>query len=207
MKRAVMTMGLAVLTAACSVFGGEAAEEVPFEVVREDGDFELRAYGPVVVARTRVDAGFEAATDPAFRRLFDYISGANEGSREVAMTAPVTREAAGTEIAMTAPVYREGAEADGWVMEFALPAEFTMATAPVPTDPEVELYEHPAKRMAVLGFSGRVDQADFAARSAELLDWVAAEGLSPAGPVRLAGYNPPWTIPAMRRNEVLVAVE
>lgn len=205
-RNMVLAAGLAVVTAACSVFGGKAAEEVPYTVVRTDGDFEIRDYGPVVVARTSAAGGFDGSTNESFGRLFDYISGANGGEREIAMTSPVYREAEGTEISMTAPVFREGGDA-GMAMEFALPAGTTLETAPVPTNPAVELVEHPPVRMAVLTYSGSSGAEKAATMTEALLGRVEAEGLTPTGPVRAAGYNPPWTIPALRRNEVMVAVE
>lgn len=208
-RNLILAAGLAAATAACSVFGGKAAEEVPYTLVRADGDFEIRDYGPVLVARTRASGEYDATVGPSFSRLFDYIAGANGGAQEIAMTAPVyTAPGAGegAEIAMTAPVFREGGAGE-WVMEFALPAGLTLVTAPVPADPAVEIAERPAQRMAVLRYSGSTGGSRFGEMSAALLARVAAEGLTAAGPVRYAGYNPPWTIPALRRNEVLVPVE
>ncbi len=199
--------GAALATAACSVFGSSSVEEVPYTLERSEGAFEIRSYPPVVVARTRSAGDYDDTTDEAFGRLFDYISGANAGESEIAMTAPVYRGAeGGTEIDMTAPVFR-AAEGDGWVMEFALPADLTLETAPAPTDPAVEIAERAPVRMAVRRYSGSMGAERFSEESALLLEWVKTQGLRPAGLVRFAGYNPPWTLPAYRRNEVMVPVE
>ncbi len=188
--------------AACSVFGGAAAPEPDYSLVRADPPFELRDYGALVVATTPMNDGSGAA----FGRLFDYISGENAGARDIAMTAPVldTEGAGGAEIEMTAPVLqgREGARE----MVFVLPEDMTLQTAPVPTDAQVSLATIPPRRVAVVRYSGFLSRRA-AAEEARLRDWLAREGLTPAGPAEIAGYNPPWTLPPFRRNEVLIPVE
>ena len=36
--------------------------------------------------------------------------------------------------------------------------------------------------------------------------WIEARGPEHAEDWQMAGYNPPWTIPMLRRNEVLVTL-
>ena len=188
--------------AACSVFGGAAAPEPDYSVVLAEPPFELRDYGELVVATTPMTDGSGAA----FGRLFDYISGANTGGRDIAMTAPVLNTDAvdGTKIAMIAPVLqgREGARE----MIFVLPGEMTPQTAPVPTDPRVSLATIPARRVAVVRYSGSMEKRA-STEEARLRDWLALKGLRPTGLAEVAGYNPPWTLPPFRRNEVLIPVE
>lgn len=188
--------------AACSVFGSEAAPEPDYTVVLRDDPFEVRDYGGLVVAKTPMADGSRAA----FGRLFDYISGENSGAREIEMTAPVlnTERAAGTRIAMTAPVLQSGEGARDMV--FILPARFTPETAPLPSDPDVTLASIAPRRVAVIRYSGSLD-GNAPAEEARLREWMDARGLEPAGPAEVAGYNPPWTLPSHRRNEVLIPVE
>lgn len=210
----VLVGALAVMTAGCSVFGGRAAPEPAFEVEVRDGDFEIRRYGPMAVAVTAVEGeSYRGAVGSGFMRLFDYIQGANEGSSEIAMTAPVLTEpqdgggrAEGAEIAMTAPVLSEET-ASGWEVAFVLPAEMTAETAPRPTDDRVEIRSVPARRVAAVRFSGFLGADDIARERARLMDWIAARGETAAGPAQAAGYNPPWTLPFLRRNEVIVPLE
>ena len=187
--------------AACSVFGGAAAPEPDYSVVLAEPPFELRDYGELVVARTSMKDGSGAA----FGRLFDYISGANSGARDIAMTAPVldTESAEGAKIAMTAPVLqgRDGARE----MVFVLPEDMTPQTAPVPSDPRVSLATIPPRRVAVVRYSGFLTRRA-ATEEGRLRDWLARKGLRPKGPAEIAGYNPPWTLPPYRRNEVLIPV-
>ncbi|WP_116133954.1 heme-binding protein [Tropicimonas sp. IMCC34043] len=199
--RTIVAFAGLLTVAACSVFGGQAAPEPKYTVVIAEDPFEVRDYGEMVVVKTTIADG----SNPAFRRLFDYISGQNEGSRKIAMTAPVlTGDAAeGTKIAMTAPVLqsREGPRE----MIFILTDAFTAETAPVPTNPKVSLGAIPARRVAVVRYSGSMNgKAAFA--EARLREWMGIKGLQPRGPAEVAGYNPPWTVPAYRRNEVMIPV-
>ena len=120
------------------------------------------------------------------------------------MTAPVIENPVGTEIAMTAPVLQNNATGGPAEMAFILTQDFTAETAPVPTDPKVELDVIPSRRVAVVTFNGRANADDFATNRAKLEEWIKAEGLVASGPAELAQYNPPWTVPALRRNEVLI---
>lgn len=194
--------------AGCSVVGGKAAEEPAFRLIAEDGAFQIRDYPALTVARTVVETDERGpAVRKGFGRLFDYIQGANAGRAGIEMTAPVlTAPITKPEtIAMTAPVLSAPLGA-GWETAFVLPQGMTAQTAPVPTDPSVEIATIPARRVAVVRFAG-VLEADAIARERALLeDWLGARGLSHLGDWQAAGYNPPWTIPAYRRNEVIVTL-
>lgn len=202
----VSALGSLVL-AGCSLVGVRSGYEQPtYAVVERLGDaVEVRRYGPRLAAETVV-AGpdDEAARNTAFRTLFDYISGANRGGEEVAMTVPV--ETAGGSIAMTTPVETGPAEDGGYAMRFFLPARFTEDTAPTPTDPRVRIVALPAGTLAVRRFTGSRD-AEVVIREQEYL-LRALEGSSwrPAGAPTALFYDPPWTIPFLRRNEVAMAV-
>ncbi len=187
--------------AACSVFGSEAASEPKYTVVLKEKSFEIRDYGELVVVKTTMADGSRAA----FGRLFDYISGQNEGARKIAMTAPVlnTDAADGTKIAMTAPVLQS--RAGSREMVFVLTDAFTPETAPLPSDPKVSLDTIGPRRVAVVGYSGSMDKRA-STEEARLRDWLGSKGLQPKGPAEVAGYNPPWTLPAYRRNEVLIPI-
>lgn len=188
---------------ACSVTGGQAAPEPTFDQLRAETPFELRAYPELVLVKTAM-----SNDDRAFQRLFRYISGANAGKREIAMTAPVlqsTGTSEGAKIAMTAPVLQSDGES-GAEMAFILTSDFTPETAPMPTDPAVELATLPRRQVAVVTFNGRANDALVAEWQDKLDTWMAENGLLAIGPAELAQYNPPWTIPSLRRNELLVPV-
>jgi len=187
-----------------------AIEEPAFEAVKKSGDFEVRLYAPMIVAETVVEGSLADASGDGFRVIAGYIFGNNisskgTGGEKVAMTAPVTMEAASEKIAMTAPVTLEPA-GERFRMHFVMPAQYTMQTLPRPRDGRVTLREIPAHRMAVIRFSGFAGEGRVREKTGELLAWMKAEGLDPAGAPQLARYDPPWTLPFLRRNEVMVPV-
>jgi len=197
------------LSSACSVFGVQTVEEARYELVHKDNQFEIREYATLVIAQTRVSADYEKAGNQAFRKLFRYISGENETRTEISMTAPVIadEQAAnkGENIAMTAPVTSEQ-DGDQWRYSFVLPDQYTIDSAPRPLNPEVTLVEVPSKQVASVQYSGRASPKARRAYTESLSTWIEAQGLKMLSKPRWAGYNPPFTIPWFRRNEVLIDV-
>lgn len=183
-------------------------EQVDFTVVATlPEDVEVRDYGPRVLAETAVPADSDSPSSAAFQRLFDYIQGANQAQAEIAMTAPVETEtpASSQKIAMTAPVETE-TDNGVYRMAFFLPKGTTLTTAPVPTSSDVSLREVSARLEAVKRFSGsRADEA-VARETQALLDLLATSDWQPTGTPRSYFYDPPWTLPPLRRNEVAVPV-
>jgi hypothetical protein len=181
-----------------------ATEEPSFKLLEQDGSFELREYAPYVVAETRVEAAFEDAGSIAFQRLFRYISGNNEAQQKIAMTAPVT-QSRGEKIAMTAPV-SQVADGSAFLIAFTLPSTYTLATAPRPLDPTIQIREVPAQLIACWRYSGRWTASNYRDSEVLLRERIKARGLITRGDPVLARYNPPFTPWFMRRNEVLLPV-
>jgi hypothetical protein len=178
----------------------------PYETLSEQDGLEVRRYAPRVVARTRLEGTDDESKNQGFRRLAGYIFGGNGGGQRIAMTTPVTTEPASARIAMTTPV--ETASADGEAsMAFTMPPEWALADLPRPNDSRVVLEEAPARLVAVFRFRGRPSPAEFEAKQADLLRAVVAAGMRVAGPAYTAQYDPPWVLPVLRRNEVMVPVE
>lgn len=209
MLRAFLSAAGAALVAGCSLVGIRSGYEQPaYEVVDRVGEeVEIRRYGNRLAAETVVEAGAgEDARDRAFRRLFDYISGANRGGPEIAMTAPVETSAPAEEIAMTVPVETAASDGGPLVMRFFLPASYTMASAPAPTDPRVEIVELAETTVAAERFTGSWGEERLERRKSELLATLARSDWQPSGTPTALFYDPPWTIPFLRRNEVTVPV-
>lgn len=181
----------------------QATEEAPFELVRKVGEVEVRKYPALVVVETTVTGAMTDAGDSGFRPLFRYISGANQRKEEIAMTAPVIQE--GEKIAMTAPVIQES-RGGSWVVQFVLPAKYTMANAPAPTDPTVRLRETPPRLVAAIRYSGRWTQSNYDEALAELRKGMAAAGLTAAGDPVWMRYDAPFTPGFLRRNEILIPI-
>ena len=206
----ISSLLLVPLISGCSVFGVNTVEEASYDVLMSEDDFELRLYKPMVVAETYVEADFDNAGNLAFRKLFDYISGENTSSSEIAMTAPVIANQStsdtGRNIDMTAPVLNERTD-KGWRYMFVLPASYTIETAPAPINENVTLSTLPEKRVAVIRYSGSWNEKTNREKADQLEQWIAANDLTPASNPRWAGYNPPWTLPFLRRNEVMIDVK
>ncbi len=210
MNKPIFLSPLAVLLSGCSAFGAAAAEEPDFAVLAEDGRVQIREYGELLVAQTEVEGDYDEISRVAFGRLAGFIFGGNQYGQEVAMTAPVLQEEAttkkGEKIAMTAPVLQESS-GDAWVMTFVMPAEYTLETLPRPIDSLVEISTIPPKRVATIRFSGLMNKKKFDRYSAELSNWIEGNGYAAISPPRSAGYNPPWTLPPLRRNEIHIDIE
>ena len=209
-SRGLLASLILLLSSGCSVLGIRTVEEAPHRVIQQDGRFELRHYSELVVVQTSVSAGYDEAGEIAFDRLFGYISGENIERSKIAMTAPVMIEprveSEGVKIAMTAPVLAQGSEND-WQIAFVLPSSFTQETAPLPSNPLVELATIPPRLVAAVRFSGTLGEKSVREQEKELAAWIEGSALVHTSAPRSAGYDPPWTPPFLRRNEVLIDVE
>lgn len=204
--RYILAMSLlsAIAVTACSVVGIRTGTEEPrFRLAQRVGDAEVREYAPRTAAETIVPGSAESARGEGFRRLAGYIFGGNAGGARIAMTAPVAQSAAGQQIAMTAPV-TQAQTAEGWAIQFYLPAD--LQDPPAPRDSRVCIVAVPAQTMAVLRFSGIATDSAIAAQRSRLLDLLAGSAWAPSGPAMTWFYDPPWTLPPLRRNEVTIPV-
>jgi hypothetical protein len=183
-------------------------EQPEYTVLHRAGDIEYRQYESYLVAETVIanTGDYSEAGTEGFRRLFQYISGANLSREKIDMTAPVARAPSSEKIAMTAPVQRVES-ADGWRVTFMLPTEYTTETAPTPSDDRVRIRSVPPRLMAVMRYSGRWTERAFLAKTDELRKAVDAEDIRRVGKFESAAYDPPYMPPFLRRNEVMVEVD
>lgn len=183
-----------------------AIEEPGYEVVqRLEGGTEVRQYAPYVVAQVLVAGPAEQAGNEAFPILAGYIFGKNKGARKLDMTAPVTQAAAPVKLEMTAPVTQAPAPG-GYVVQFVLPKDVTLASAPEPLDPRVQLREEPGGRVAVIRYSGFWSEANYNEHLGKLQAALREARLPWTGEPTLARYNPPFTPWFLRRNEIWLAL-
>lgn len=184
-------------------------EEPDYDVIGQYEDFELRRYAPYLVAEVDVDGDFDGAGDSAFRILAGYIFGDNASSEKMQMTAPVESRPAGQgeKMEMTAPVTSTTSESDGkTTYAFVMERKYTMDTLPVPNDKRIRIRVMSERTMAVRRYSGRWTHDKYLQNEQVLRDALSAVGLQTiSGPV-LARYNSPFSLPFMRRNEVMYEV-
>ncbi|RTL65644.1 MAG: heme-binding protein [Hyphomicrobiales bacterium] len=188
---------------ALGVFGLRIIEEPRYAVIATlPAAVEVRQYDARPAAAVTVEKGGDAGRGEAFRLLFAYIAGANTSGSRLAMTAPVKVQEP-TRLAMTAPV-QVNETAGETRMLFFLPGAVSADAAPVPTDPRVKIVTQPPETVAVLRFSGTTRGVDEKRKA--LIETLAGTAWKPQGEPYFMGYDPPFTIPFLRRNEVAVAV-
>lgn len=203
-----------------------ATEEPKYTILSQTDEFELRRYGEQLAAQTWVSGDQNEASRKGFKILADYIFGNNTASNgessKISMTAPVAMKfeekqsdtknnGASQKIAMTAPVSikqeHQQQTDDKWRVQFTMPSQYTMQTLPKPNNPNIEIVEVPAQTYGVIKFSGLAGTKKVEAKTEELQSWMQAQKLTITGTPELARYNPPWTLPFLRRNEVMIAYQ
>ncbi len=185
--RSLLIAAGAVFVTGCATAG---VEEPAYSSVQGEGAFEIREYEPTILAETKVAGEAVDSRMDGFSPLADYIFANGREGEKIAMTAPVTQE--------------KGAE--GWTIGFTMPSSFTMDTLPAPVSEDVELVEQPARKMAVISYSGLAGEGRMAEKERELLAEVSRAGWTMVGETVHAFYDPPWTLPFLRRNEVMIEV-
>ncbi|HQT47713.1 MAG TPA: heme-binding protein [Acidocella sp.] len=194
------------LALAPTIFGQRSGTEEPrHSVIADLGPVEIRAYAPRLAASVTVTGDEISARSAGFRRLAAFIFGANTTRTGIAMTAPVVQS--GATIAMTAPVVQSAAQPGSWTITFYMPSGYTLATLPKPTDPGITVQEVPGDTLAVHRFTGARGAAAIANATTFLLGQLSASAWEPAGDAVSWFYDPPWTLPWTRRNEVAVPVK
>ena len=163
-----------------------AIEEPTYQVekVWEAEQIEIRAYAPRIMAVTGMDD-----SNGGFRVLAGYIFGGNAEEEKIAMTAPVQQSMAGEK-----------------EMAFMMPAEYALEDLPEPEDQRVSLRTAPAHTAAVIQFSGWASAEKSDKNWQQLRRFLIAKDIDITGEPTLNQYNPPWTLPFMRRNEIIVPV-
>lgn len=207
------------------VFVIQDVEQPSYRVVAQDGPYEIRDYPALIVAEAMQQGPRSAALGAGFGALARYIFARDRGGERIAMTAPVTQQAAGQSmgqaeerpperppnqfwerIAMTAPVTQSQAASGTWTVRFVMPSRYQLGDLPAPGSGKVRLLQIPPQRMAAVRFSGTATDAILAAREQALRSWLAERGVAAAGPATYAYYNDPFTPPFLRRYEVMIAV-
>jgi hypothetical protein len=208
---AIVGLTKQLIQAGGSIVGVRDGTEEPAHTVEQlTSGVEIRRYGSRIAAETTVAADEVAARSAGFRRLAGYIFGGNHAETKIAMTAPVAQQAGairGETISMTAPVSESTGSNGEWVIRFFMPAGKTMKSLPQPNDRSVRLVSVPAETVAVRRFSGSTSSRAVASQTAQLMRTLRENGFEPIGTPAAWFYDPPWTVPMLRRNEIAVPVE
>jgi hypothetical protein len=202
-------MLFAIFNTGCSVFGIRNYETPVYKVIFKEGNKEIRYYESYVVAKTTVKGEFKEAQGTAFRILAGYIFGDNEKKQEIEMTAPVVQKpnAESEKLPMTGPVIQSPSE-KGWVMTFMMPSAYKMEDLPTPKDNRISFETVTARYIASLRYTWFGSKSRNDRKANELLEWLASlKEYEPISSPMYAGYDPPWTLPFFRRNEMMIEIK
>ncbi|NDF12568.1 MAG: heme-binding protein [Proteobacteria bacterium] len=196
--------GIAVIGAAAWGPIVSNVEQAKYDVVESKGNIQIRDYTPMIVAEAEVSGEREESINKGFRIIADYIFGNNVPKQNVAMTAPVIQQPS-EKIAMTAPVTQEGAR-NSWKVRFVMPANYTLDTLPKPNNDAVRIKKIPDKRFVVIRFSGMAGEDSLKEHTNALNTFITDKKLTALSQPTYAFFNPPWTLPFLRRNEVMIEI-
>lgn len=208
-KKRIIYVLLLIITLTLLALSGTIMSQVKepkFQVIQGHNNIEVRDYSPVIAAQVWVDGERKVAISAGFKILANYIFGNNKPAKKISMTAPVIQQK-GDKIAMTVPVIQQALDNDHWSIQFIMPSEYTLATLPQPNDSRINILSIPEKRYAVIRFSGIAGQENLDTHLAKLQQYLSEAKLRPIGRPLFAFYNPPWTLPFLRRNEIMIELE
>ena len=211
MKNFTIYFCLCLFSTGCSVFGIRSEETPRYQVLVKNENMEIRQYAPYIVATTFVDGSFKDSQGKAFRILAGYIFGSNEKASKISMTAPVVmnpQESQSEKISMTAPV-TQAPKGNGWEMSFMMPSKYSkIEDLPKPKDAKISFKQIQSQPMAVISFTGFWSEEKNKKMADQLTAWILEQGqYETISAAKFAGYDPPWTLPFLRRNEMMIELK
>lgn len=186
-----------------------ATEEPEFTLISQENAIEVREYKPKIIARVEVEGGFDDASSKGFKLLADYIFGnnlLNGESQKISMTAPVEMTPLAEDIVMTNTIMKSEAN-HKWQVNFVMPKEYTLDSLPRPNNELVKIIEIPKEKYAVIVFSGLVRDSSYTEKAQLLNDFIMTNNMTQLEAIKIARYNPPWTLPFFRRNELMAKIK
>lgn len=162
-----------------------------YEVLVADKSIQIRQYPELVIANVRVEGERYQSINDGFRILADYIFGDNSGKQNIAMTAPVMQ----TE------------DKNEWIVQFIMPSGMTKTNLPTPDDKRIFLTTLPPTKFIVIQFNGMATDRNLSAHAQHLKDYIAKHELKATGKIIYGFYNPPWILPFLRRNEIMMELQ
>ena len=163
-----------------------ATEQLKYQTLDVNEIYEIRKYSDRLVIETKT-----SNQNSSFRKLFNYISGSNEKNQEIKMTAPVTQ------------IEKNG----NMTMQFYLPSEFDESNVPNPSNSEVKILNMKGGYFAAITYSGRASDKNFLKHKEILENQLKEDNIKILSPPIRATYNSPFTLPMLRRNEVMFEIE
>ena len=206
-KKWTMITSIIALILIVGVLAGPVMSDVEkpdYKVIQSEQNIEIRQYEPMIIAEVEVDGKREDAIRDGFRLLADYIFGNNTVEQNISMTAPVQQKE-NKKIAMAAPVQQKST-GKSWRMSFVMPSKYRLDSLPVPNNNRIRLKEILTKKFVVIEFSGKNSNENVTEHENQLMNYIEANQIKIIGSPKYAFYNAPWTLPFLRRNEVMIEI-
>jgi DNA gyrase inhibitor GyrI len=165
-----------------------ANEQPDYTVIKKDNEFEIRQYTNFLTATVETEGERDDAIGKGFRILFKYISGENKNKESISMTVPVMQKSTGN---------------NKWSISFVVPKKFNLQNVPQPDNQSVKIKNNPDLKVIVITFSGLFSNENIKENEAKIRNYIKEKGLKIEEPAIYAGYNSPWTLWFLKRNEVL----
>ncbi len=175
-----------------------------YKVVKTVGSIQVRQYSQLLLAEVNITGDRDQAINDGFRLLAKFIFGDNINNSKINMTSPVMQYS--TKIAMTAPVMQQAQADNTWKIQFIMPSEYTFLTLPKPKNTNIKIFQQPVQQFIVIQFSGIITEASLQKHLEQLKKYIIENNINAIGPEIYAFYNPPWTLPFLRRNEIMFAI-
>jgi effector-binding domain-containing protein len=210
-KRKLYLISLIIIIAIGSILGlfsGTIMSQVEsprYQVKMSAPPIEIREYPGLLVAETEVSGERDLAINRGFRIIADFIFGNNIAKQKISMTAPVIQQS-NEKIAMTAPVLQQG-NSGQWKVRFVMPSQYKKQTLPIPVNKQIQIIEQPASTYIAITFSGFSTKNNLEKNLKRLEKYIADHRIQVKGSPIYAFYNPPWTLPFMRRSEIWIEIE
>ena len=163
-----------------------ASREAPYKVVHENDIYEVRHYSDRLVIEV-----IQVNDNRSFRQLFNYIAGENSNTEKIEMTTPVTQTKKDNKS----------------FMQFFLPSRFSKENVPTPNNSNIKIDTIEEGYFAVIRYSGRLTEKNFEKHVQILKKKLLEDEVSIIGSPIRATYNGPFTLPTLRRNEVMFSVD
>ena len=165
-----------------------ANEQPDYTIIKKDNEFEIRQYTNFLTATVETEGERDDAIGKGFRILFKYISGENKNKESISMTVPVMQKNIGN---------------NKWNVSFVVPKKFNLQNVPQPDNQSVKIINNPNLKVIVITFSGLFSNENIKENEAKIRNYIKEKGLKIEEPAIYEGYNAPWTLWFLKRNEVL----
>jgi len=178
-------------------------QEPSYSLLKKEGSIEIRHYSSLIIAQVDVKGERKSAIQTGFKILANYIFGNNNVHKKIAMTAPVMQQG----LNQHPPIDNLPNAKDAWAIRFVMPSLYSIETLPKPINEAIEIVGVPNKKYAVIRFRGLSQSSNLDEHEAILRAYIVKHQLKVIGEVIYAFYNPPWILPFLRRNEILLEIE